>query len=47
MSESRRGDGTEQAPSQPQSGLQIWIMCALFVLVPALIILIVKYVFGV
>lgn len=42
-------DGGERPePTTPsQSGVQVWLACALFVLVPVSIVLLVKYLMGV
>jgi len=42
MSELDTGDGGDHAPARRQSGIQIWIACALFIIVPALLILAIK-----
>ena len=36
----------EHAPVPTQSAAQVWIACAAFILVPTLLILLVKYFFG-
>jgi len=47
MSELMTEGGTgAPAPERRQSGMQIWVVCALFILVPTLLILAVKYFFG-
>ena len=43
MSESLQNGGEGSAPSPSQSGMQIWLACALFIVVPLLLILLVKY----
>jgi hypothetical protein len=41
-------DGSEDQERPPsQSGMRVWLVCALFILVPAVIVLIVKYIFNV
>lgn len=40
------GEAGHETNEPHQSGMQIWIACALFILVPALLILAVKYFFG-
>ena len=40
------GEVGNETHEQHQSGMQVWVACALFVLVPALLILAVKYFFG-
>ncbi len=36
----------EETPARPQSGLQILLVCVLFILIPVLLVLAVKYLFG-
>ena len=43
MSESLQSGGEGSAPSPSQSGIQIWFACALFILVPVLLILLLKH----
>jgi len=40
-------DGPELERSRSQSGMQIWLACALFVGIPVVVILVVKYLFGI
>jgi len=44
---SAAGGSEDQDRPPSQSGMQIWLVCALFILVPAVIVLIVKYIFKV
>ena len=46
MSELVTNDGSDHAPVRRQSGIQIWIACALFIVVPALLILAIKFFLG-
>ncbi len=46
MSESVPQREDESAPSRPQSGMQIWLACVLFIVVPVLLILLIKYFLG-
>jgi len=44
---SAAGGSEDQDRTPSQSGMRIWLVCALFILVPAVIVLIVKYIFNV
>jgi hypothetical protein len=46
MPELDTGDGGEHH-ARAQSGIQIWVACALLVLVPVLVILMIKYLLAV
>lgn len=44
MSESiADGEERERPPAAAQSGVQVWVACALLIVVPVLLILVVKY----
>ncbi len=45
MSEPTNGDVTPSL-EKGQSGAQIWLACLLFILIPALVILAIKHLFG-
>ncbi len=46
MSQPVMNDGEGRAQPSSQSGMQVWMTCALFIVVPTLVILIIKYLFG-
>lgn len=47
MSELATNGEGDPAPVRRQSGLQIWIACALFIVVPALLVLAIKFFLGI